>query len=299
LPEHDPDCPFCSGNEKLSATELFRIPDEPDLAEQDWRVRVVANKYPALVDENATIEDTGSYRYAEVARGRHEVIVENPHHDRDFIAFSDGEVLDVMQSYRARFAAAADDERIRHVVIFRNQGPMANATILHPHAQLAALTFVPAHVSRVLERSLEHRGAGGHALLFDMVQEEVESGARLIEATKRFAAFVPFAPAHDFEVWVAPRFVPPRFDRVDDETLMEFGACLRGALQALDAGLGGPDYNYVLHTPPLLGAESALPWYVQIIPRRTLAAGFELGVGVQIVVTKPEEAAAQLRKGLA
>ncbi len=246
----------------------------------------------------AAAEQAGRYRYSEPALGKHEVIIEHPRHDRLFTEFGDEELLRVMQAYRDRFASAAADPRVRHVVIFRNQGKLANATILHPHAQLAALSFVPSHVKGVLERSLEHRGAGGHALLFDIVQEEVEQGARVILATRRFAAFVPYAPSHDFEIWVAPRFVPPRFDSVDDETLLEFGQALHGALEALHTALAGPDYNYVLHTPPLLGTESALPWYVQIIPRRTLSAGFELGVGVQIVVTLPEHAAARLREGL-
>lgn len=299
LPHYDPSCPFCPGNEKQSATEVYRRPESRDAMNRDWAVRVVRNKYPALVDVGGpAAEATGRYRYSEPALGKHEVIVEHPRHDKAFTEFDDAELLQVMQAYRDRFASAAADPRIRHVVIFRNQGKLANATILHPHAQLAALCFVPSHVKRVLERSLEHRGAGGHALLFDIVQEEVDHGERLILSTRRFAAFVPYAPAHDFELWVAPRFVPPRFDAVDDGTLLEFGQVLRGTLQALHSALDGPDYNYVLHTPPLLGTESALPWYVQIIPRRTLSAGFELGVGVQIVVTLPEQAAARLRDGL-
>lgn len=299
LPGYEASCPFCPGNEEQAATEVYRRPEVRDAMNRDWAVRVVQNKYPALVDVGGRAgAATGRYRYSEPALGKHEVIVEHPRHDKSFTEFDDGELSRVMQAYRDRFASAAADPRIRHIVIFRNQGKLANATILHPHAQLAALCFVPSHVKRVLERSLEHRGAGGHALLFDIVQEEVERGERLILATRRFAAFVPYAPAHDFELWVAPRFVPPRFDAVDDGTLLEFGQTLRGALQALHTALDGPDYNYVLHTPPLLGTESALPWYVQIIPRRTLSAGFELGVGVQIVVTLPEHAAAVLRDGL-
>jgi UDPglucose--hexose-1-phosphate uridylyltransferase len=298
LPRHVPSCPFCPGNEQLAATEVYRKPEGSDAMDPNWSVRVVRNKYPALVETGGQAhEEAGRYRYSEPALGKHEVIIEHPWHDKLLTEFDDGELLLVMQAYRDRFASAAADPRIRHVVTFRNQGKLANATILHPHAQLAALSFVPSHVKRVLERSLEHRGAGGHALLFDIVQEEVERGDRLILSTRRFAAFVPYAPAHDFEIWVAPRFVPPRFDLVDDETLLEFGQALRGALGALRRALAGTDYNYVLHTPPLLGTESALPWYVQIIPRRTLAAGFELGVGVQIVVTAPELAAAQLRDG--
>jgi UDPglucose--hexose-1-phosphate uridylyltransferase len=299
LPNYDPGCPFCPENEKRAATEVYRDPPGQDPLSAGWRVRVVKNKYPALVEDGKMGGlERGRYRYAEAALGRHEVIIEHAHHDKPFTEYEDDELLRVMQAYRDRFAAAAADDRIRHVVIFRNQGRMANATIMHPHSQLAALSFVPPHVKHVLERSLEHRGAGGHALLFDIVQEEVENRDRLVAASKRFASFVPFAPTHDFEIWVAPRFVPQRFDRADDETLAEFGEALRQALTALDRSLGGPDYNFVLHTPPLLGTESAMPWYVQIIPRLTLAAGFELGVGVQIIVTPPEDAAARLRESL-
>lgn len=297
LPHYDPSCPFCPGNEAQSPTEVSRIPE----GEGEWKVRVVANKYPALVEQvpGGSVEDLGPYRYAEPALGRHEVIIEHPRHDITYVQYSDEDALSAMKAYRERFAAAAEYDKTRHVVIFRNQGRLANASIMHPHTHMAALSFVPTHVKQVLERSLEHRGAGGHALLFDIVQDEVDKGDRLVVSTKRFAAFTPFAPMHDYEVWVAPRFVPPRFDRVDDDTLAEFGLALRQALSALETSLNGPDYNYVLHFPPLLGAESALPWYVQIIPRRTLAAGFELGVGVHILITTPEEAAARLREGVA
>jgi UDPglucose--hexose-1-phosphate uridylyltransferase len=294
-PHYDPQCPFCPGNEKATPPEVFRIPGGGGSGEAGWQVRVVTNKYPALVAEAAPLEKPGSFRYAEPAIGRHEVIIDHPRHDRDFGDFDAGEMLNALQACRERFGAAAADERVRHVVIFRNEGPMANASLPHPHSQLAALSFVPSHIRKMLERSLEHRGAGGHALLFDIVREEVESGDRLIDTTRRFATFVPYAPAHDYEIWVAPRFVPPRFDQVDDETLAEFGEALSRALLSLRVGLNGPDYNYVIQTAPLVGAEASMPWYVQIIPRLTLAAGFELGVGVQILVTRPEDAASRLR----
>jgi UDPglucose--hexose-1-phosphate uridylyltransferase len=294
LPERDASCPFCPGNEKETPAELLRI------GADEWSVRVVPNKFAALEEgEEPAAVESSSYRYVQPAVGRHEVIVETPYHNRDLPDLGDEDVLAVMQAYRARFAEAASDRRIKCVVIFRNYGPMANASIVHAHSQLAALSFVPHAVSRIFEHSKEHRGAGGHALLFDVVSEEVKDGARLIEERDRFATFVPFAPAHDYEVWVAPAFVPPRFDRVDDETLASFAAAVRRAAAAVDQTLGGPDYNLILHTPPLVdGAEAVLPWYVQIIPRLTLA-GFEIGVGVHVLVTEPEEAAAKLKAGLA
>ena len=175
--DYDPACPFCPGNENETPAEAFRLPDDRD-AGRDWQVRVFPNKFPALIDSapDGSVGHAGHFHYAEPAIGRHEVIVETPNHSRDFTEFSDNDMLGVMRAYRARFASAAADERIKHILIFRNKGELANASLPHPHSQFAALTIVPDCVALMLERSREHRGAGGHALLFDIVKEEVESG---------------------------------------------------------------------------------------------------------------------------
>jgi UDPglucose--hexose-1-phosphate uridylyltransferase len=296
-PVYDPNCPFCPGNEAHTPAESCRIPEDSDA---DWRVRVVGNKYPALVDEVATLPGEGlPLQEAEPAIGKHEVIIEAREHDRVFTGLSDAEVAEVMLAYRCSFSASAADERIKHVVIFRNQGPMANASIEHPHSQLAGLAFVPNVLAVRLERSHIYAAENGRALLTDMVQGELAAESRIIEATERFVTFVPFAPTFDCEIWVAPRGLPPRFDAQDDDTLGELGVALRRAVSAMEQAFNRPDYNCILQTPPLIdGAETALPWYFQIIPRRFLAAGFEMGVGVHILVTTPEEAAQRVREAL-
>ena len=293
-------CPFCPGNEDETTAELFRIPGGE--APGDWRVRVFANKYPVLVTAERRGADAAYDPLYEKqpAVGRHEVIVETPAHDRHFTEFGDRELLDVLRTYRSRFAVAAADARVGHVVIFRNQGELANASISHPHSQLAGLRFVPAAATRVLERSEKYLDSNGRNLLIDIAAGEIiAKPSRLVATQERFVSFVPFAPAHEFEVWVAPRFLPPRFDLVDDATLQDLGIALRSALRALRGGLDDPDYNYIFHVPPLVEhAESVVPWYIQIIPRLTPVAGFELGVGVQIVVNTPETAAQRLRETL-
>jgi UDPglucose--hexose-1-phosphate uridylyltransferase len=240
-PRSDPTCPFCPGNEAETTTELYRLPPGEGTG---WRLRVFANKYPAL---SASVPrefaaPSGPWE-SEPAPGRHEVIVETRRHDLSMTELSDSELFEVLRTYRGRFAAAAAD----------------------PH----------------------------------LVGQEVEDGSRLIETSDRYATYVPYAAAHDHEVWVAPRFLPPRFDHSDDGTLQGFGVALRRALAVVAEALGDPDYNFILHSPPLLErAEDVLPWYGQIIPRQTVAAGFELAVGVRIVETRPEEAAARLRTAL-
>jgi UDPglucose--hexose-1-phosphate uridylyltransferase len=278
--------------------ERYRIPEGSSV--DDWRVRVVGNKYPAFVSELPGVPGAAPHlQRVEAATGVHEVIIEGREHNRGYTDLDDGEVLDVMRAYRQRFAAAAADERIEHVVIFRNQGAMANASVEHPHSQLAGLAFVPPVLAERLERSRHYEEEQGGPLLCALVEGELAQGSRVVEATDRFATFVPFAPTYDYEMWVSPRFLPPRFDAVDDGTLAELGAALRQAISAMERALGGPDYNCILQCPPLIeGAEAALPWFFQIIPRRYLAAGFEMGVGVHILVTTPEEAAQRLRRPL-
>lgn len=304
----DPSCPFCPGNESATPPELYRA---PEVDAGDWSVRVVSNKYPALA---ASLEAVGAAEAgaagaaglaaerlegAEPALGRHEVIIETPVHDRDFTELDDAELLEVMRAYRARYAEAATDERIEHILIFRNSGPLANASLPHPHSQFVGLSFVPPAVAARLERSRQHREREGRPLFSDLVEGELRSGARVVEAGDRLVSFVPYAPNHDYEIWVAPRLLPPRFQESDEPLLLALGRGLRRALAALGAALGDPDYNLILHFPPLVsGAAESLPWYVQIVPRITVTAGFELGLGVHILVTTPEAAAEALRDGL-
>ncbi len=209
-------------------------------------------------------------------------------------------MLEVMRVYRARYAAAATDDRVRHILIFRNFGRLANASLEHPHSQFVGLPFVPPRIAGRLERSRRYREQTGGTLLLDMAAEEVRGVQRLVEATDRLATFVPYAANHDFEVWIAPRVAVPPFEATDDEMLVELGRALRRALAAQDQALSRPDYNFLLHTPPLEpGAPHVLPWYIQIVPRVTVTAGFELGLGVHILIVTPEAAAERLREGLA
>ncbi|NIR46208.1 MAG: hypothetical protein GWN99_17410 [Gemmatimonadetes bacterium] len=295
LPERDPDCPFCPGNELETPREILRIPESE---EGDWRVRVVLNKYPVLEeDAGEEVVSVGPGRQVEAALGRHEVVIEARAHDRTFTGLADDELLDVLRAYRSRYAAAAADARIRHVVIFRNQGELANATIEHPHSQLAAMAFVPPALTGRIDRARAYLEAHGRSLLEGIVEQELGDGSRVVASSDSFVTFVPFAPTHDGELWIAPRQAPPRLDAAEDAMLLEFGRALRRAVSAMERAFDGPDYNLVVQSAPLIeGAEAALPWYGQLVPRRTLTAGFELGVGVHILVATPEETARALRE---
>jgi UDPglucose--hexose-1-phosphate uridylyltransferase len=69
---------------------------------------------------------------------------------------------------------------------------------------------------------------------------------------------------------------------------------IRTAMRLLAKRFGGPpELNLWVTTAPR-GAET-FHWHVDIAPRLTIKAGFELGTGVDINIYPPERAAADLR----
>nr|WP_176236230.1 hypothetical protein [Candidatus Hakubella thermalkaliphila] len=73
---------------------------------------------------------------------------------------------------------------------------------------------------------------------------------------------------------------------------------LKGILENIADNLGDPPYNYYLHTSPLHQRDlQHYHWHLEILPRLTIRAGFELGSRLIINVTTPESAAEFLRAG--
>jgi len=178
-----------------------------------------------------------------------------------------------------------------HVIV--NEGPDAGASREHTHAQLYALGFVPATVARERERARAyHERTMGSHLLGDVAVEEIRRRDRLVAVDDDALLICPWASRLPFELRVVPRRPGPRFE--DDSA----GAgMIAAALRALSGALGAPpQLNLWIRTAPR-GAEEFC-WHVDIVPRLTIQAGFELGTEVPINVYPPERAAADLRAAL-
>jgi UDPglucose--hexose-1-phosphate uridylyltransferase len=73
-------------------------------------------------------------------------------------------------------------------------------------------------------------------------------------------------------------------------------ALLKTVLQKLYVGLDNPDFNLTIHTVPRGDEDKEyFLWHLQIMPRLTTPAGFELGSGMSINTVLPEDAAEYLR----
>jgi UDPglucose--hexose-1-phosphate uridylyltransferase len=242
---------------------------------------------PLLASKRAGEPDLFSSRPAE---GAHEVLISSPQHLTAMAELSDEQFATAVETWRERMRAHADASYLQLIV---NEGGGAGASLEHTHAQLYALPFVPAAVARERERvgAYGERTAGG-GLLSEVLVEEVRRRERLVAIDDEAALVCPWASRSPFELRVIPRRDSARFEEDAGGAAM-----IRTALRVLAARFDGPpELNLWVRTAPR-GAEQ-FHWHVDIAPRLTIKAGFELGTGVDINVYPPERAAADLRECL-
>jgi len=290
-PTRDAGCPFCPGNEEPPPMEQMRIP-----AEGPWQVRVVLNKYPALNLEGERIRHfDGVHRWLSGV-GHHEVIVESPQHNRCPALETPEEVALTLQAFQSRGSVFAQDARIEQIIYFKNHGPQAGTSLVHPHVQIVGLPVVPYHLRARAEEARRYLDDTGNCVFCEMWRGELAAGERVITENRHFVAFIPYAAFSPFHTWVMPRRHAPFFLEATSDEIEALGHILRDVLRRLYVGLHDPDYNYVIREAPLRDpGREYLHWYVTIIPHVTRAAGFEMGSGMFINTALPEESAAFLR----
>jgi UDPglucose--hexose-1-phosphate uridylyltransferase len=287
-------CPFCPGHETETPAESDRIGTE-----SSWRVRTIPNKFAALAPDGSTRRRVIAHDFVAMdGVGHHEVVVESPEHFFDLATARDDAVEDVFRMYRRRYLALRR-EGPAVIVIFRNHGVGAGTSLAHPHSQIVAAPVVPPLIRQRFDVAMQHFDDLGTCLYLDILERERVDGRRMLLEEPSFAAFQPFASSVPFETWIVPRVQQASFGAVDDEQLRELAHVLRRTLAALRVSLDDPDYNYVIHSaPPDDEQQEYFIWHLQIVPRLSTPAGFELGSGIAINLSLPEETAASMRDAL-
>ncbi len=291
-PPYRNDCPFCPGNEDQTTEPVLVLPQQ-----SNWQVRVVPNKYAALQPHlTATRSWVGSFLAAK-GFGIAEVVIEHPRHDQNIALMELDEVTNILRAYRQRQVEISKNERINLVTIFRNRGSQAGTSLEHPHSQIIATPIVPPHVRYPMEQAVLYYDGHGSCVYCDMVAEELRQGERIVMDSDNFVAFCPFASRSPFECRIYPKKHMASFTLIDDEEIVELAWLLREILGKLHYSLNDPDYNYIIRSSPI-GDENTrhLHWYIVIVPRVTIRAGFEMGSGIYINTLAPEESARYLRE---
>src|SRR6187402_396559 len=176
-------CPFCQGHEDKTPPEILAYRNGGG-----WDVRVVPNKFPALqVEGNLDREGEGLFDRMN-GIGAHEVIIESPDHGKTLASMSEPEIERVLWACRERIVDLKRDIRFRYILIFKNHGGAAGATLEHSHSQLIALPIVPREMKEELYGSKRHFQIKERCVFCDIVRQETRSGLRIITESADFVA---------------------------------------------------------------------------------------------------------------
>lgn len=292
-------CPFCAGNEDKTPPEITAVgPNDRPKNGPGWELRVVPNKFPALhIEGNLDRRGEGIFDMMN-GIGAHEVIIETPDHNKDLCDLDVEQIGLVMWIYKERMVDLKRDPRLKYVLLFKNHGSAAGASLEHTHSQLIATPIIPKRVSEELEGSHRYFEYKERCVYCDVIRQELESTKRIVAQNELFLALEPFAPRFPFETWILPKNHMPNYEEGDRTFYNEFASILKETLQRINASLKSPPYNFNIHTTPYSSSFAALEyhWHLELMPKLTKVAGFEWGSGFYINPTAPEDAAEFLRQ---
>jgi UDPglucose--hexose-1-phosphate uridylyltransferase len=298
FPPFDPLCPFCPGNEKYTPPEIYAERDKDSPPDSPgWSVRVISNKYPALEPTEKAVKIAGRFFRTASGVGKHEVIIETPKHNQTFANLSLKQAERVSLICWKRYKFLEKDRRFKLIMIFKNHGVTAGTSLRHSHMQLIAVPLVPTSIRHQLEEAMRYYDDHGVCVFCDMMKEELKAKKRVILENEKFVAFHPFASRSPFETWIVPKRHNACFGSINESETKLLASVTRTILRKIHDRLGDPDYNLIIRTAPIKDTqEDYYHWYVQILPRLTTPAGFELGSGVYINTSLPEETAKFMRR---
>lgn len=291
-------CPLCPGNENTTPPEVLcygRNSSEPNTP--GWSLRVVPNKYPALVIEG-DLGKEGEGLYDKMnGIGAHEVLVESPNHDEAMISLPPERMIQVFLAFRDRLNDLSHDKRFRYVMVFKNYGRAAGASLEHSHAQLVALPILPRMIVSELAGSLSYYKYKDRCVFCDIIRQEINQDIRVVCQNDLFITITPYAPRSPFEMWILPKRHSSSYVSMDEPSFHALTDIFSESLRRLDKCFPDVPYNFVLHTSPLRSQPlEHFHWHFEIMPKLTMIAGFEWGSGFYINPTPPEDAARYLKE---
>ena len=289
-------CAFCNGNERTTPPEIlaFRTdgskPDTPG-----WTLRVVSNKFPAL-NVGGDLDRKGDGIFDKMnGVGAHEVIIESPEHNLTLSTMPLKSVEDALWAFHQRITDLKNDKRIKYVLVFKNEGDDAGASLEHTHSQLIGLPIVPQLVEEEINHAKQYHEYKERCIFCDIIDQEAADKTRIISENEDFIVLAPFAPRSPFETMILPKKHASSF--APNGSFMLLAEILQRTLKQIDKVLDMPPYNLMIHTSPFENeTNDYYHWHIEILPKLTKIAGFEWGSGFYMNPTPPEEAAKFLRE---
>jgi UDPglucose--hexose-1-phosphate uridylyltransferase len=265
---------------------------------KDWFLQIIPNKYPALTPNEICPQKIADGPYMVMkGSGFHEVIITRDHNN--FLAqMSQKEIVTVLKAFQDRYLMLKKEPCLKYILIFHNHGEAAGASISHPHSQLVALPILPPDVASSLRGSIRFFHKNQKCVHCVMIEWEINEKNRVIAENQDFIAVCPFASRVSYEIRIFPKKHSPHFENIGNKERDSLAEIFKRILFNLHKTLKNPDYNFFIHTAPLIKMPHIehYHWHIEILPRTYKWAGLELGTGIEIVAVLPEKAASDLRK---
>lgn len=241
---------------------------------KDWKIKVISNKFPAV-----TLDNPKAY-------GQQEVVIETPVHNVHLHELSINHIKMLFDAYSERTKKISKNENLEYLLIFKNSGGRAGASLRHSHSQIFATSFIPPHLFDKSQKVQEYKLKNGTCVYCDVIAKERKS-PRFIWEDKHAIAFCPYASIHNYEVWILPKRHLDNVSLLNDTEKKSFAKVLKYILHKADHDLQLP-YNYYFHQ--VINDEDQ-HLYMKITPRGSVWAGVEIGSGIVINPVAPEDAA--------
>ncbi|HSX47023.1 MAG TPA: DUF4931 domain-containing protein [Patescibacteria group bacterium] len=249
---------------------IFQIKDEAG----DWLVKVISNAFPALSLNNPK------------AYGKQEIVIETPKHNTEFSELPIAQIQRIFDAYSERIESLIKLKDIKHVSVFKNDGPKAGASIAHAHSQIIAWPLIPPDVlseAVVVDEYIEVNQSCPHC---DVISWEQEQKVRVIYEDKHVIALSPYATRVPFGAWIMPKKHRNSFSTTTADERQSFAVILKKMTALLDQNM--ISYNFFLQNHL---AYNNHHFVLRLDPRVSVWAGGEFSTGIYINIVSPEYAA--------
>jgi UDPglucose--hexose-1-phosphate uridylyltransferase len=298
----DDHCPFCPGHEDTTPPEIiaYRSNGQPPNS-PTWLVRVIPERIP-LFQIEGQIRREGLGMFDRVSsRGASEILIEHPKHDASWDTMSSAEIARILWAYRHRVEDLYRDRQIRSILVYRRDRS-ATSYVRHPFSRILGAPVVFDDIREELKAAHDHYARKQRCLYCDIIHEECHAAQRVIEQTRYFVTYAPYASQHPYETWVVPTTHRHRFEDVSEDEITDLSVTLQTTMRRLHALRPSEPIELVLHTAPN-GAmrlrdnewqtlSEDYHWHIELTPIQPAASAIG---GFHVNPVAPETAARALR----
>ncbi len=285
-------CPFCPGNEDHTPPEIDSLSRNGA-----WVTRTFTNKFPVCDEEEYELVKEDGLFLELHQTGIHQVIIDNPDHKKNFFNMMQTEMEDLLNTYQRRMSELSKDLTLEYILLFKNYRKQGGASLYHPHTQIIGTPFIPPLLKRELSGYQDYYRNTGKCVYCEMIARELGCEREVI-VSKNFLVLAPFASRFPYETWVLPVNHQANFVNLQPDEVIELAAIVSDLFGKYFAVLGNFPYNLYLHNISNRDAGfTDYHWHLEIVPRLSTLAGFEIGGGSMVNTVLPEDASIRLKGG--